>query len=152
MIFKAARAIFHSGKTPWIFYGVFAGIPLLLVLYLRSHSDAGLIDMIGLLACLMYCFVIMPAMQFFGIKRAVAQNPSMRQLQRYEFSPSGIRNHSEGMDMSFSWNNITNVKKSQGFLLCFLSRKVAHYIPEQLLSENEINQIHSWNNASGLTT
>ena len=71
----------------------------------------------------------------------------MSQLQRYEFSEQGIRHHSEGVEITHSWDKITYIKTTRDFLLCFIGQKNAYYIPVDLLSDSEIQQIYSWRNA-----
>jgi len=71
----------------------------------------------------------------------------MSQLQRYEISEQGIRNHSEGVEITHSWDTISHIRRTKDFLLCFIGQKNAYYIPVDLLSDSEIQQIYSWRNA-----
>ena len=147
MVFKVTRAIFHTGKTPWLFYGFFVGLPILLVL-LKPVPSVSTFYPIVFIASLVYCFALLPASQYFTVKRALAQNPSARQLQRYEISENGIKNHSEGVDMSFSWDKTFGIKTTREFLFVYLTKKLAYYIPVELFSDSEIKQIYSWRNSS----
>lgn len=151
MHFKASREIYHSNKASFAFYGFFIGIPsLLLIFYIFTGKGAsyevvpGISAWVFLVLCVIYAFAFTPALQYWGIRKTLLSNPSANQTQNYQISEDGIRNYGLGVDVTLGWDKIVRIKTSKKFLLLFISKSVAYFIPIGLISEQEIEEIESW--------
>lgn len=98
----------------------------------------------GVSGLFIYTFVALPIFQFFGIKRNLASNPSANQAQQYEISERGIRNFGNGVDISLDWSKIVRVRLSKSFVLFYISKNAAYFIPKELVTSAELEQISQW--------
>jgi len=157
--FKASRQIFNNSTAAKFFYGFFVGLPMLLVILnaLQGESFSNL--MFGMIPAwlfyiilLLYPFVFTPLTQFLQIKRAYKSNPSAQQKQNYEISGKGVRNYGAGFSVEMSWESIPKVILSKDFLLMYISKNCAYYLPKELVTEDEYNQIVEWKKLTKLST
>jgi hypothetical protein len=151
MHFKASREIYHSNKASFAFYAFFIGIPaLLLIFYIVTGKGASyevvpnIPAWLFLLLCAIYALALTLALQYWGIRKSLLSNPSANQAQNYQISEEGIRNYGLGVDVTLGWDKIIKIKKNKKFLLLFISKSVAYFIPVGLVSEREIKEIESW--------
>ena len=151
MHFNASREIYHSNKASFVFYGFFIGVPtLLLIFYIVTGKGAshevvpGISAWLFLILCALYVFAFTPALQYWGIRKSLLSNPSANQTQNYQISEGGIRNYGLGVDVTLGWDKIVRIKTSKKFLLLFISKSMAYFIPIGLVSEKEIREIESW--------
>lgn len=148
VLYMATRAIFHRKIIAWFFYGFFVGVPMLLVLLKLLLASIGFGDILILVGCLIYSFGLMPALHYLGARKSLLSNPSANQVQSYEISEQGIRNFSEGVEVNLSWDKIIDIKKTKKFVLFYFSKSCAYYIPNDLLSNEEIEQFYNWNQSA----
>lgn len=151
MYFWASREIFHSNKFSFLFYGFFIGIPAFLVVFYIVTGKGVSYEVVPsisawlfLVLCGIYVFVFTPALQFWGIRKSLLSNPSANQTQNYQINKDGVRNYGLGVDVALSWDKIVRIKISKKFLLLFISKSVAYFIPIGLVSEQEIREIENW--------
>ena len=149
--YRACRQIFHKTTGAKLIYGFFISLPILLILmklYIGkgfSGLEFGLIPtwlFIGLLFA--YPLILMPIMQFFQVRKAFNSNPSAQQRQNYEITDKGIRNFGDGFNVELSWESIPKIEKSKDFVLLFMSKNCAYYLPKDLVSEQEYQQMEEW--------
>jgi len=98
----------------------------------------------GIAGLSIYTFFCSPLFEYLSIKRNLASNPSSNQTLGYTFSKHGLRNFGNGIDVNLEWKNITKIKKTRHFVLFFISRNVAYFIPKEMLSPTELEEIHQW--------
>jgi hypothetical protein len=91
-----------------------------------------------------YTFMALPLFQFISIKRNLASNPSANQTQKYELSEHGVRNFGNGVDVNLDWQKIIKIKSSKSFLLFYISNSAAYFIPKELVTTAELEQISQW--------
>lgn len=151
IFFKASREIFHLNKTAYLFYSFFVGVPVLLLLlgiargHSLSHNVVAGIPMWGIiLICLFYVFVFVPALQYWNVRKSVLSNRTANQTQNYDLSETGVHNYGAGIDVVIDWDKIIRIRKSRHFLLLYISKNMAYFIPLNLLSSVEIEQINEW--------
>ncbi|MCB1925195.1 MAG: YcxB family protein [Gammaproteobacteria bacterium] len=151
MFFRASREILHSNKSVLWFYGFFLGMPIFLIgLFILTGKGSSHEVVPGISAwaffglCAFYVFGLTPALQYWEVRKSVLSNPSANQEQVYAISEEGVRNFGRGIDVSLGWDKITRIRVSKHFLLLFISKKVAYFIPRDLLSEQEIEEINTW--------
>lgn len=154
MFFKASREIFHSNMSSLLFYGFFLGVPLFFLLSFiitgkgASHElIPGISVGLFFLISLFFVFGLTPVLQYWEIRKSVLTSPSANQEQIYAISENGVRNYGRGVDVSMEWDKIIRLRLTRRFFLMFISRNVAYFIPRDLLSAQEIEQIESWRNA-----
>jgi hypothetical protein len=153
MFYKASREIFHSNKSSYLLYAFFLGIPaLLMVYYLITGKGAsyevipGISAWMLMLICVIYVFVLIPALQYWGVRKNVLSNPSANQSQNYTIDEAGVRNHGFGVEVSLSWDKIIRIKVTKNFVLLFISKNIAYFLPRELITLSEIDEIKKWFN------
>jgi hypothetical protein len=151
LFFKASREIFHSNKTSYLFYGFFVGVPIFLLLLgiasgkNLSHAVVAGIPAWGMVfISVFYAIGLIPALQYWNIRKSVLSNRTANQSQNYDLDENGIRNYGAGVDVAIDWGKVIRIRKSRNFLLFYISRNMAYFIPLNLLSITEIEQIHKW--------
>jgi len=103
----------------------------------------------GALGLFIYTFFVLPLFQYFSIKRNLAGNPSANQAQQYEISECGIRNFGHGVDIKLGWEKIVRVRLSKSFVLFYISKHSAYFIPRELVNPAELEQISRWHAEQG---
>lgn len=101
----------------------------------------------GVSGLFIYTFVALPLFQFISIKRNLASNPSANQAQQYEISEHGFRNFGNGVDIILDWSKIVRVRISNSFVLFYISKNAAYFIPKELVTSAELEQIFQWHSA-----
>ena len=154
MQFAAARQIFHRSSGARWFYALFVGLPLiyLVVAYNNGYTltDNFLPNLpiwLFILATMGYAFIITPLIQYYHARKPLRHNPGAQRQQNYALSAQGFRNYGDGFDVEVNWKNVRAVERSSRFLLFYISKNTAYYIPLHLLSEQEIKIIQEWFNA-----
>ena len=157
LFYKASREIFHSNMVSLAFYGFFLGLPALLLTYYvargmsLNHVVFAEVPAWAVLAiCVFYALAFMPALQYWGVRKSVLSNPSANQAQHYTVSEEGIRNHGLGVEVTLSWDKVVRIHESKSFLLFYISKYVAYFIPLNLLSPSEIEEIKQWHKSKNL--
>ncbi|WP_236207215.1 YcxB family protein [Pseudomonas tohonis] len=102
----------------------------------------------GVLGLSAYTFLVLPLFQFLGVRRNLASNPSANQVQHYEFSESGIRNFGNGVNVNLDWGKVVRIRSSRSFVLFYISRNSAYFVPKELLTPGELRQIFQWYSTS----
>ncbi|WP_460052469.1 YcxB family protein [Sessilibacter sp. MAH2] len=149
--FKASRQIFHKTTGAKLFYGFFIGLPLIFII-LKVYAGEGFTQLefgfipTWLLLFLMfgYPLVFTPAIQYFQLRKAFNSNPSAQQKQHYEISEKGVKIFGEGFSVELGWENIPRIELSKDFVLLFISKNCAYYLPKQLISNDEYKQLLAW--------
>lgn len=152
MAFGAVRDIFHSTSAGKLFYALFLGPAALLLLFDllggkgldASIGIADLPDWIIAAGILVFILGFFPATQYRAVSKSWRSSPSASVKQTYEISESGVRNFGEGFRVELAWDKITRIKATKRFLLIFVSRNCAYFMPRSLLSDAEIMQIQAW--------
>lgn len=98
----------------------------------------------GVVGLFIYTFIVLPLFQFISIKRNLASNPSANQTQQYELSEHGIRNFGNGVDVNLDWKKIVKIRSSKSFVLFYISNNSAYFIPKDLLTPEELEQVFQW--------
>ncbi len=149
--FTASRHIFHRSPAAKWFYAFFVGLPLvyLVVAYDQGFtiSDDFLPNLpiwLFMLATFGYAFIVMPLIQYYHVSKQFNQNMSAQKLQHYDITAVGFRNYGEGFNVDIVWNNVRAVEKTTQFLLFYITKNTAYFIPINLLTEIEINTIKGW--------
>lgn len=101
----------------------------------------------GAFGLFLYTFTVLPLAQFIGIKRNLASNPSANQTQQYTFSERGLRNFGNGVDVNLDWKKIVKIKPSKNFVLFYISKNSAYFIPKELVTPAELEKISQWHSA-----
>lgn len=150
MFYKASRAMFHLTRKAKMFYGFFVLLPTVLLIFYIFRGESltkpaifGLPVLALFGVCVLYALCVMPLLQYFAVRKYFRANPSVNQLQNYTISEKGIRNFGNGFNSSFGWDKIW-VRESRHFLLFYISRNNAYFIPLDILSPSEIDQIAYW--------
>jgi hypothetical protein len=156
--FKASRQIFHKTTGAKLFYGFFIGLPLILIvlkLYARkgfNQLEFGFMPTWLLLLLLFgYPLVFMPVVQYFQIRKAFNSNPSAQKMQNYEISEKGVKNFGEGFSVELGWESIPRIELSKDYLLLFISKNCAYYLPKELVSSEEYQQLLAWKKLTRLS-
>lgn len=149
--FKASRQIFHKTAAAKMFYGFVFGVPLILIvlkLYTGegfTQSEFGFMPTWLLLILLFgYPMIFMPVVQYFRVKKAFNSNPSAQKKQNYEISEKGVKNFGEGFSVELGWESIPKIELSKDFVLLFVSKNCAYYLPRELISSVEYQQLLAW--------
>ncbi len=153
--FAVTRQIFMKTIAARLFYGFFIGVPMLFGLALEL-SGYGLDYKLALNMpfswlggmMLAYALVIQPYSQYLEVKRTFNNNAAARAPQNCILSAEGFANSGEGFDVSLGWDKILRIESSRDYLLLFISKRSAYFIPRQLLARDEIEQIQSWHRAA----
>lgn len=155
LFYRASREIYHLTFAGRAFYGFFVGGALILIAlsmaldgFVWSRSMFGIPTWGIICATLVYVFILTPLIQYRAIKTNVKSNPSASARQYYEITENGLKNHGEGFSVDLSWEKICKIRVSKSFVLFFVSRNFAYFIPKNLVSEAEIEQVRQWKDAS----
>ncbi len=153
--YKATRQIFHQTAGAKLFYGLFAALAMIVVTVKAVLDNEALVSWSGdtslwlLMAFLLsFPLIFMPVLQYLLIMKSYKTNPSLQQQQFYEISENGIRNYGEGFNVEMGWSTVPEVLLSKDFLLMFISRSCAYYIPRELIYDEEYQQILNWKKTS----
>ena len=150
MFYKASRAMFHLTRKAKMFYGLFLLLPAVLLIFyvlrgenLTKPAIFGLPVLALFGVCVLYALCVMPLLQYLAVRKYFRTNPSVSQQQNYTISEKGVRNFGKGVDASFGWEKIW-VRETKHFLLFYISKNNAYFIPLDILSPSEIDQIALW--------
>lgn len=134
-----------------IFYAFFVGLPILVIatkLYVGkgfTELEFGLFPTWLLIILLFaYPILLMPMTQYFQVRKAFNSNPSAQQRQNYEITDKGIKSYGGGFSVELGWESIPKIELSKDFVLLFISKNCAYYIPKELVSEEEYRQMEVW--------
>jgi YcxB-like protein len=151
MFYRASRDIYHSNTGAKLFYAFFLGLPLLLLsLWLYNGTPLSSMTKYGfpkwgvLVLCVGYTLIFMPALHYLNVRKRVKTSPSSNQTQNYSLTRNGVRNYGDGFDFFMDWSKIVRIRKSKSFLLLFVSKESALFIPLPLLSTEDLDQIEQW--------
>ena len=93
---------------------------------------------------LAYPMISVPIMQFMQVRKAFQSNPSSQKKQNYEITENGVKNYGEGFNVDIGWENITRIETSKDFILLFISKNCAYYLPKELVTNEEYEKIRQW--------
>jgi hypothetical protein len=158
-LFKASRQIFHKTTDAKLFYGFFIGLPLILIalkLYIGkgfNQLEFGFMPTwLLLLLSLGYPILFMPIVQYFQIRKSFNSSPSAKKMQNYEISEKGVKNFGEGFSVELGWESIPRIELSKDYLLLFISKNCAYYLPKELISSEEYQQLLAWKKSDARDT
>ncbi len=152
--FAVTRQIFIKTTAAKLFYGFFIGVPPLFGLALE-FSGYGLDYTLALNMpfswlggmMLAYALVIQPYSQYLEVKRTFTNNAAAQAPQNCILSAEDFANSGEGFDLSVGWDKVLRIETSKDYLLLFISKRSAYFVPLTQLSSEEIDQIRSWHRA-----
>lgn len=149
--FTASRQIFHRSPGSRWFYALFVGLPLiyLVIAYNQGYtlSDDFLPNLpiwLFILATMGYAFIITPLIQYYHVSKQFQQNMTAQKQQNYEINDKGFRNYGDGFNVEVEWKNVRSVEQTTKFLLFYITKNTAYFIPLNLMSETEIKTIKEW--------
>lgn len=79
-----------------------------------------------------------PATAYFRGRRQYASSKRLQELRSYEFSQEQIKMRSESNSADYKWSGIHEVKFSGAWVLIFLSRAEAMFIPQSAFSAQQL--------------
>lgn len=149
--FAVTRQIYMKSTAAKIFYGFFIGVPLIFSLGLHLSGQGidykltlGIPFWCLCVIMLGYVCIIQPYSQYLEVKRTFTNNASAQDVQNCTISASGLNNSGSGFNVSVSWDEIIKVEPSKDYLLFFISKRSAYFIPLAQLSIDEQQQIMKW--------
>lgn len=145
LFFRATREIINGTLPVKIMYVIAVALPIAAIsITVFMNIKFSAIVWGGASGLFIYSFIALPLFQFISIKRNLASNPSANQAQNYELSEHGIRNFGNGVDVNLDWQKIIKIKSSKSFLLFYISNSAAYFIPKELVTPIELEQISQW--------
>jgi len=79
-------------------------------------------------------FVVVPWFQRRTVSKAYYANPAMQGQQTYEFTPDGLRMVGPLSSVSVAWPGILSAVETDEFLLFFVQKNLAYYLPKRAVS------------------
>lgn len=71
-------------------------------------------------------------------------NPSAKENQNFEISEAGIKYYGEGFTNFVKWEDVVKVERSKNFSLLYNTKSSALYLPNEIVSVEEFQQIQRW--------
>lgn len=145
LFFKATREILNDTwpvKTMTIAAVLFPVIVTAVTIFTSFKPSSAIWG--GAFGLTIYTFAILPFIQFMSIKRNLTSNPSANQTQKYTLSDQGLRNFGSGVDVNLDWTKIIKIRSSENFVLFYIAKNMAYFIPKELVSDTELAQITQW--------
>ena len=148
LVFRALLEVYNTTQRGKRYYfWVFGLIGLILALKLyngQSLQSPGILNfpLWGEITGLLFVvFCVVPGLIYWGTINAMDGCQSLKHPQNWEITENAIRIRGKGMEVNLEWSHILNVKQGKGFLHFFISRNSAFFLPLELFSQDEINQI-----------
>lgn len=151
MQFTASRQIFYRAPGAKWFFAFFVGLPLLYLVV--AYNNGYVIDddflpnmpiWLFILATFGYAFIVMPLIQYYQVSKQFQQNRTAQKKQHYEINASGFKNFGDGFAVEVQWKNVRAVEVTTKFLLFYITKNTAYFIPLTLFSKQELATIQEW--------
>lgn len=158
LLFRATRDIYKTARISLFLNVLLVVLPLLLfaVMAYQERSLGVTLWLIPLwvlpLLGLVFVTLLFPSLQYLAAVLHIRMTPLARQKQHYEFDAQGIRNYGQGMEIKLDWDRFVRVAVSKRYLLLFVSRGVAYFLPLKFLADREVEQIINWYQSTKLET
>jgi len=147
-VFRALLEVYNiTQRGKRYYFWVFGLIGLILALRLyngQSVQDPGIFGfpLWGEIAGFLFVvFCVVPGLIYWATIYAMDGCQSLKHPQNWEITENAIRIRGKGMEVNLEWSHILHVKQGKRFLLFFISRNNAFFLPIGILSQDEIKQI-----------
>lgn len=132
---RAGQAVANRLRFAWFRrwgWALIFALPLVLVLTgdvpLTSLWPYGVI-----LVLIGAFFALTPAILRRQVRRAIAQTPSLREPQTYEFTDAGVRMTNPLAAAELRWGAVIEAAETEEFVLLYYSPKCAYYVPKRII-------------------
>lgn len=132
----------------WLAFAVFLGLAGGLALLTPHQTVAGLVLLTAAAFWLLFHLALVPFVRRNATARRLQKSPTGLVRQKYDISPSRVRNYGEGFSIDLAWGVLTRVRVSRRFMLFFTSPRIAYFIPKELFTPSEIQQVLAWASAN----
>jgi GR25 family glycosyltransferase involved in LPS biosynthesis len=78
-----------------------------------------------------------PAAAYLRGRKQYASSKRSQELRKFEFTPQGIQMETETSNVDYKWSTVYEVKRSGKWVLIYLSRAEAIFIPRDAFSEEK---------------
>jgi hypothetical protein len=134
-----ARDQMNASSTKWLLYGLFLGLPLVMIaLNLRvgrSLAEAIAHNLFWVLFGPVFLFLGLPLVYRISFLWARRATPALAQDFTYRYSDDGFSVTSGLGEMNVPWASIRRVEETPRTLLLFVGSNMAHALPARPLKE-----------------
>lgn len=144
LLYKAQREIYKEMKITKYSNILFIWIPLFLIIFnsIIGNTESVIFESIPfwleLSIPIIFLSIIIPLGQYWATKK------SSNYIKNYIISEDNITYSSDLSNSTIKWMAIKQLIVSKIFLLFFMSSNCALFIPIEILSKNEIDEIYIW--------
>ncbi len=150
MHFRATRAVLSRLWTTYVAWGIFVGIPFLLVIVMlccgQDISEPGIWDLPAwaiLLGGFLFMGGLIPLIQMFNVSSMRCRNPSIDGVQTYTITQDGYTVQGNLFDTTLKWNAFLKAIETKHFILLYISTRWAHFIPKAAATEDDLKAIRA---------